>query len=170
VDEPIGQDVRHEVMSMQLVKVQRGELSVHPGSYLGGGKGDRAVEASGKGAHEGGNASVRAATRVKPEQASKGSTGAPNLRPDGEGRRDRLEEPTEEDLSALRGIGRSTHTSIDVERGRPDAGPQGNQLDGVGQGQESEEPIVPRKPGNAAGGKGLWFEERREESRGRRSA
>ena len=65
---------------MQLVRVQSEELSVHLGSYQDGGKGDRPVEALGKGAHEGGLASVRAATRVKPEQASKGEMRAPTLR------------------------------------------------------------------------------------------
>jgi len=65
---------------MQLVRVQSEELSVHLGSYPDGGKGDRPVEALGKGAHEGGLASVRAATRVKPEQASKGEMRAPTLR------------------------------------------------------------------------------------------
>ena len=58
-------------MLMQLVRVQPEELSVRLGSYPRGGEGDQAVEASGKGAHVGGLASMRAATRVKPEQAPK---------------------------------------------------------------------------------------------------
>ncbi len=59
-------------MLMQLVRVQSEELSERLGSYPGDGEGDQTVEASGKGAHKGGLASVRAATRVKPEQAPKG--------------------------------------------------------------------------------------------------
>jgi len=39
-----------------------------------------------------------------------------------------------------------------------------------GPGQESEEPIVPRKPVNAGGGKGLWFGVRLDDPRGGRLA
>lgn len=41
---------------------------------------------------------------------------------------------------------------------------------GLGPKQESEELIVPRKPGNAGGGKGLWFEVRSDKARGWRLA
>lgn len=41
---------------------------------------------------------------------------------------------------------------------------------GLGLTQESEEPIVLTKPGNAGGGKGLWFEVCSKETRGRRLA
>jgi N-acetylglutamate synthase-like GNAT family acetyltransferase len=57
---------------LQPVRVRPEELSVRLGSYPGGGKGDRLVEALEKEAREGGLASVRAATRVKSEQAPKG--------------------------------------------------------------------------------------------------
>ena len=57
---------------MQLVEVQSEELSGHLGSYPGGEHGDGLAEALGTEAREGGFASVRAATRVKSEQASKG--------------------------------------------------------------------------------------------------
>jgi hypothetical protein len=57
---------------MQPVEVRPKEVSVHLGSYPGGGKGDRPAEALGTGIHHGWVASVRAATRVKPEQAPKG--------------------------------------------------------------------------------------------------
>ena len=54
------------------VQVRPGELSVHPSSYRGGKEGNQAAEAfSGHGPTSGGSASRRAATRVKPEQASK---------------------------------------------------------------------------------------------------
>ena len=59
-------------VSKKPVQVRPEELSVHLGSYPGGGKGDRPVEAPETRAREGGSASVRAATRVKPEQAPKG--------------------------------------------------------------------------------------------------
>jgi hypothetical protein len=56
---------------MLLVKVQPEELSIHLGSYLDIGKGDRSDEAPGKGGLERRSAIVRAATRVKSEQAPK---------------------------------------------------------------------------------------------------
>jgi len=146
------------------------ELLVRLGSYPSGGEGDRPVGASGKGVHEGGRASVRAATRVKPEQAPKGKMGAPSPRTVGEGRSDGMEQPTKEVPSVPRGGGRSTHASFGERHGRPVAVPAGNRLVGGGRRQESEEPIVPRKPGNAGGGKGLWFEVRLDETRVRRSA
>jgi hypothetical protein len=58
--------------STQPVKVRSKEVSVHLGSYPRDGEGDRPVEASGTETRLGGSASVRAATRVKPEQAPKG--------------------------------------------------------------------------------------------------
>ena len=57
----------------------------------------------------GGPASVRAATRVKPEQASKMSTRAPSLLISDEGRRGRPDAPTSEGGPARRGRGRSTY-------------------------------------------------------------
>jgi hypothetical protein len=57
---------------LQQVKVLPGQRSTQPGSYPSGGEGDRPAEASGTRARAGGFASVRAATRVKSEQASKG--------------------------------------------------------------------------------------------------
>jgi hypothetical protein len=56
---------------MQPVRVRSKEVSVHLRSYPGGGKGDRPVEAPGTEIRHGRVASVRAATRVKPEQAPK---------------------------------------------------------------------------------------------------
>jgi hypothetical protein len=86
----------------------------------------------------------------------------------GEDRRDGSEQPTSEDLPALRGIGRSTHAHIDGQHGRPVA--EKERSVGSERWQESEEPIVPTRPGNAGGGKGLWFEMRLDETRVRRSA
>jgi hypothetical protein len=108
---------------------------------------------------------------VKPEQASKAQMEATSRHPNGEVRREGSEQPTSEGPSASRGNGRSTHTSKDRQHGRPDAVPsrKAGQLGRcearTRRSQESEEPIVPLKPGNAGGGKGLWFEARREETR-----
>src|SRR6516162_1647992 len=73
---------------MQPVKVRSEELSVRLGSYLGGDKGDQIGGAPETEARDGGSASMRAATRVKPEQASKGLMCAPSRLSYGEGRRD----------------------------------------------------------------------------------
>ena len=96
--------------------------------------------------------------------------GVPSLRNADEGRRDGSEEPTGDDLSTLRGIGRSTHAHIDGQHGRPAVEPRGNHLRSGGRRQESEERIVPERPGNAGGGKALWFEVRLDETRAGRLA
>jgi len=57
-----------------------------------------------------------------------------------------------------------------MKRGRPDLDLGGINRPGGGSRQESEESILPTKPGNAGGGKGLWFEVRLDETRVRRSA
>jgi len=62
----------------QPVRVRPQDVSVHLSSYPGDGQGDRAVEAPGTQARLGGSASVRAVTRVKPEQASKSLMRAPS--------------------------------------------------------------------------------------------
>ncbi len=58
---------------------------------------------------------------------------------------------------------------IFIEHGRPVAasGSDDNRATSGGLWQESEEPIVPTKPGNAGGGKGLWFGVRLDEKRTR---
>jgi hypothetical protein len=58
--------------STQPVQVRPKEVPVRLGSYPGDVEGDRAVEARGQRSASGGLASVRAATRAKPEQAPKG--------------------------------------------------------------------------------------------------
>jgi hypothetical protein len=155
------------------VKVQPEELSVCLGSYLSGALGDRCAEASGTLAHEGGgSASVRAATRVKPEQAPKVLMGVPSRPDNGEGHR-HLPRTTDSGRRTLRGDRRSTHTSTKSQRGRsaPVHAPSGVQrLYWSRPGQKSEEPIVARKPGNAGGAKGLWFGVRLDETDERGSA
>jgi hypothetical protein len=149
---------------MLLVQVQPEELSVRLGSYPRGGAGDQAVEAPGTGGTYSVSASARAVTRVKPEQAPKGLTGAPSRRKPGEGRRGRSVQPTR-GLPAFRGIGHSTCAHIDGQHGRPARAPRDNGVIGHCRGQESEEVVVPRKPGNSGGGKDLWFEVRSDEKR-----
>lgn len=151
------------------VKVRSEEVSVHLGSYPGSGKGDRPVEASGTKIRVDGLANAWAATRVKPEQASKDKMRAPNRLQFGEGRWDRSEQRTDEDWSARRGMGRGTRGSRDAQHGRP-VGVRGSVFPqpslGEGPRQESEGPVVPRKPGKAGGGKGPWFGVRLDEPRG----
>ena len=107
---------------------------------------------------------------MKPEQAPKGLMGVSSFRMHSEDRRDGSEKPTRADLSAPRGIGRSTCAHIDGQHGRPAGVPRGNGDFGLRRGQESEEAIVPSRPVNAGGGKGLWFEVRPDETRVRRLA
>ena len=98
--------------STQPVKVRPKEVSVGLGSYPGDGEGDRPIEAPGTEARrQGGSASVRAATRVKPEQASKGVMRAPSLLIEDEGRRGRPDAPTCDGCPARRGMGRSTYVN-----------------------------------------------------------
>lgn len=156
---------------MQLVKVQPGEFTIRPSSYPRGAKGDRCVEALGTRVRVGGFASVRAATRVKPEQAPKCWMRARSHLSFGERRWDRFEK-SKRDRSARRGSGRSTYASSGSQHGRPAVVPlaRGNSFEGSWLRQESEEPKVVMKPGNAGGAKGLWFGVRFEKPRGRRSA
>jgi hypothetical protein len=151
----------------QPVQVRPQEVSVHLSSDPGGGEGDRAVGASGTSARDGGSASVRAATRVKPEQASKGLMRAPSPLSMDEGRCGRLDAPTDEGRLARRGSGRSTYARGDWQHGRPVV-LAGQPANGPAEGrvqQASEGPIVLTKPGNAGGGKGPWFGVRANEPR-----
>ena len=143
----------------QPVQVRPQDVSVHLSSDPGGGEGDRAVEASGTSARSGGSASVRAATRVKPEQASKSLMRAPSPLSMDEGRGGRPDAPTDEGRPARRGSGRSTYARGNWQHGRPVA-LAGQPANGPAEGrarQASEGLIVPLKPGNAGGGKGPWF-------------
>jgi hypothetical protein len=119
-------------------------------------------------AFQGGSASVRAATRVKPEQASKGVMRAPSLLTEDEGRRGRPDASTCEGRPARRGMGRSTYAHAMTCNtgdlfGLP--GRLGERLLGRRVQQESQGPIRPMNPGNAGGGKGPWFGVRSNEPR-----
>ena len=140
------------------MEVQSQELSVCLGSYLGGVVGDGCVEAPGTEVSMNERlATVRAATRVKPEQASKDL-----MR--GSSRPDNGEDQwcpcwrTEAQGHTRRGIGRSTYRGHTTQHGRSATGYRPIHLSAEGRPwQKSEEPIVVRKPGNAGGAKGLWF-------------
>ena len=67
----------------------------------------------------GGSASRRAATCVKPEQASKGKSWAPTRLHNGEGRWITREQPTDDRGIAHRGKGRGTSTQSMAQHGRP---------------------------------------------------
>ena len=146
------------MLCVQLVKVQPKELSVCLGSYLGDAAGDQCAEAPGTRAFMiGRSASVRAATRVKPEQASKELMRGSSRPDNGEDQRCAFER-TEANGQARRGIRRSTYTSHTTQRGRSAAVSWLGQLHyGCRSPQKSEEPIRARKLGNASGAKGLWF-------------
>jgi hypothetical protein len=151
----------------QPVQVRPQEVLVHLSSDPGGGEGDRAVGASGTSARDGGSASVRAATRVKPEQASKGLMRAPSPLSMDEGRCGRLDAPTDEGRLARRGSGRSTYARGDWQHGRP-VGLAGPLVNGPAEGrvrQASEGLVVPLKPSNVGRGKGPWFGVRSNEPR-----
>jgi len=140
------------------VRVQPEELSVCLGSYLGGAAGDYCVEAPGTEVYMiGGSANVRAATRVKPEQASKELTRESSRPDNGEDQRCSCQR-TEAHGHTRRGSGRSTYRRHTTQRGRSVTGYLMGHLSAEGRPwQKSEEPIVVTKPGNAGGAKGLWF-------------
>lgn len=122
----------------------------------------------------GGSANVRAATRVKPEQAPKGWMRAPSLLSLDEGRWGRSDRPTHEDRPARRGSGRSTYARGDWQHGRPVAG-RGDPVpvsvgDGRGRRRRGPEyrgswatPVEGRGPGSGCarrgGGEGDWLAE-----------
>ena len=152
------------------MKVQPKELSVHLGSYPSIWEGDRPDEAPGTEGPLSGSASVRAATRVKPEQASKIEMREPSHLSDGEGRRSPSEQPTGDDElpAGVMGAARTQTSKRDTgdlagceddrngERRRPS--------------QESEGLIVAMKPSNVGEAKEPWFRVRSEVPRIGRSA
>ena len=140
------------------MKVQSQELSVCLGSYLGGTVGDCWVEAPGTEVSMIERlATVRAATRVKPEQAPKDLMRESSRPDNGEDQRC-LCQRTEAHGHTRRGIGRSTYRGHATQHGRSVTGYLTVHLSVEGRPwQKSEEPIVVRKPGHTGGAKGLWF-------------
>jgi hypothetical protein len=130
-----------------------------PGSWQAAWLGNRLDRSPATKAALGGRANRRAVTRVKPEQASKGKSWTPTQPKNGEG-------------SIVWGSSRQVHPdgSIGVvgtarrdrgsrKRGRPALG-EGSGLNGATRRRSvrvSDRDIVPRKPGNAGGGKAPDF-------------
>jgi len=154
---------------MQQMKVLPEELLVHLGSYPRGANGDECVEAAEKRVHKRWAASVRATTRVKPEQASKGIMSASSLSGFGEDRRDGDHVTNLAHLpTGVMGVARTHALSgntgdlrvvqVNLHAAEEAKCPQ-----------ESEGLVVPMKLVNASGGKGPWFRVRLGEPRVRRS-
>jgi hypothetical protein len=103
-------------------------------------------------------ATVRAATRVKPEQASKDLMRESSRPDNGEDQRGSWQR-TEAHGHARRGMGRSTYRGHTTQHGRSVTGDWiTGHLSAEGRPwQKSEEIIVVKKPGNAGGAKDLWF-------------
>ena len=100
-------------------------------------------------------ATVRAATRVKPEQASKDLMRGSSRPDNGEDQWCSCQR-TEAHGHARRGIGRSTYRRHTAQRGRSVTGYLTVHLSVEGRPwQKSEEPIRARKPGNAGRAKGV---------------
>ena len=133
------------------------------------------LKPSGQRPTAGGSASRRAATRVKPEQASKVKVRGPTGLNNREGRWSSCEHPTEDHELPRRGKGRGTPAQHTGQHGRSrTAGPRWpRSISRVEPCGKSEGLIVPMALGgqhNHRGGKGPWFEARLAETRIRRVA
>src|SRR5688572_16984838 len=141
------------------MRVLPGELSIHPGSYRHGGKGNRAVGAGGKGGCVRQSANQRAVRRVNAEQAPRSATRGPTRSVSGEGRRGLARRSTARDrlagvLATARWEGFVRNMGDPpAQGGRPHLGPA--RVPQVR--RKSEGFIVPLKPVKAGGGKGPWF-------------
>ena len=154
------------------MKVRSEELSVCLGSYLSNVRGDACIDASGKQAClKDTSANVRAATKVKPQQAPISLTWRSSRPYNGEDHR-RVVRTTEAATRVHRGI-KAQHAQIrqietrEICRGAP---VRCNGSIRSRPRQKSEELIVVTKPGNAGGAKGLWFGVRLNELNERGSA
>lgn len=134
------------------------------------GRGTDRLKPSGQRPTVGGSASRRAATRVKPEQASnvmmRGPTGLNNR----EGRRSPWEQPTDDHGFARRGKGRGTPAQHTGQHGRSHAGRRRAPRSpfGVEPRGKAEGLIVPSGPDGQhtrRGGKEPWFEACLDETR-----
>lgn len=110
----------------------------------------------------GGSASRRAATRVKPEQASKVTSRGPTGLNNREGRWNLREHPTGDRRFARRGRGRGTSAQHTGQHGRSHAARrEPRSIERVESRRKSEGLIVPHVPDgqhNRRGGKAPWFE------------
>ena len=136
------------------------QLSVRFGSYPSGRCGQpRVPKPRGHRPTQGGSASIRAVTRVNPEQASKVMMRMPTRLSNGEGRRAKEKQPTRASfvIAGVMGVARVKGSC--TQRGRPDRvrGCDSRRRIRRRPGRESERLVVPGKPGNAGGGKGPHF-------------
>src|SRR5688572_17473954 len=141
---------------------------MHLGSYPSVEKGDRLDGASGTEAHEGGSASTRAVTRVKPEQAPK--SGVVDAEPPLDRRRlpGSLEKSTGEGDPSTGVMGTARVQTVQQNTGdlaRCGAWHARNGSLWNRPRQKSEGLVVPKKPVNAGGGKEPWFGVRLDEPR-----
>ena len=158
----------------QWMKVPPEQLSVQFGSYPDGGRGNPARRSSGdKGSPWADRANLWAATRSESRAGSESTVVAPTCRIRGEGRSIARKQPTRA-LAVATGVlgsgtqGRYSDATWEARNGCGIATRNG--AVGCRSGRDSERPIVPRKPGNAGGGKGPHFRVLLNKTRTRRLA
>jgi len=142
------------------MKVSPEELSVRLGSYPDGAAGRPAVsKLRGQSTREVCEQTRGPQREVNPEQASKVEMRKPTRLPFGEGRRAVGKEPTRAPAAIRRGNGSGTRGKFSAQRGRSECerGGSPQRRDRRRRAQKSEGLIVPKKPGNAGGGKGPHF-------------
>jgi hypothetical protein len=142
------------------MKVSPEQLPVRLGSYPGGAAG-RPVESKPRrqSARKACERTRRPQREVNPEQASKVELRTPTRLPFGEGRSAADKKPARASVAVRRGNGSGMRGRFPVQRGRSapvrGGGPQHRYRRGPA--QKSERLIVPLRPGNSGGGKGLRF-------------
>jgi hypothetical protein len=158
----------------QWVQVPPEHVSVQLGSYPGASVGNHSRRSLGDTRRtEVRRASPRAVTRVNPEQASKvqavdADSALTRGRPPREG-----EAPTDAPFAVHRGSGNGTSATVvwcNVGGPRAARGRGAQRHRGCRSAWASERPVLPRKPGNAGGGKGPHFWVLLKEPRTRRLA
>ncbi len=152
------------------MRVPFGQLLVRSDSYPDGGRGDALRRSSGdNGLPWADPANLRAATRSESRAGSESTVVTPTRLLRGEGRRIARKQPTCA-LAVVTGVvgsgtqGRFFDATWEARHGRGVA-PR-NATIGWRSDRESERPIVPRRPGNAGGGKGPHFRVLSEEDKG----
>jgi len=150
-----------------------GQLSVRSDSYPDGGWGNPTRRSSGdKSLPWADRANLWAATRSESRAGSESIVATPTRPVFGEGRRIARKQPTRA-LAVVAGVlGAARREGSSTQRGRPDEMRCSRWTATASSGRrsrrESEGPIVPRKPGNAGGGKGPHFRVLLTETRTRR--
>ena len=158
----------------QWMRVPLGQLSVRSDSYPDGGRGDALRRSSGdKGLPWADPANLWAATRSESRAGSESTVVTPTRPLRGEGRRIAGKKPTRA-LAVVTGVvgsgtqGRFSGATWEARRDAVHTAATAPL--GCRSRRESERPIVPRKPGNAGGGKGPHFRVLLKETRTRRLA